>query len=183
MRTSTLLLAALLVIVAGCSDTSVTPVPPSGIGDVGFSLIPEIHVDRIVPAQFTPDSTVSVTISCQCRYAGTGWVSLFATGDGQIGRLLEPSDASLGQYTYKAIFPAGRYEVPLRILMTTSSLAAGLDVHVSCDSLIAGDALVHWMSPEGHAVWGPDLPPDCAWVFHSAYVHVTIPKVGQSGLN
>ncbi|MHB8078792.1 MAG: hypothetical protein ACYDIE_06020 [Candidatus Krumholzibacteriia bacterium] len=172
MRSMLVLVIIALLLASGCSDG------PVGV-DRGFSLIAELGVVCIEPAEYTPGSEVKLTVVCCARYTGTGQLFLVGLGGGgDVGTLEVPEEAQVGVYSCRLGFPAEPVEIPLTLLMTTTLDKPALEITVTIDSLLVGDSMVAWNSPEGYEVFRGDIPEDTMFLFNSAYEYVTIQRAG-----
>lgn len=163
-----------LLLTMGCSDEFGC----FAIIDRGFNLMADISVTHIEPAEFATGSELSLMVVCDCRYTGSGGFTIQGHGGGSdVGTLMAPEETPIGWYSYRLDLPAGRLEIPLTILMTARLDYVAFTISVECDSLLAGDSMVSWDSPEGRAVFQDDVPDNTAFIYNSVSARVTIHRV------
>jgi hypothetical protein len=158
-------------VIAGCSGDN-----PVDTRDGAFSLVvdPEINAS---PEHFTPGSQVSLTLTYEMRYRGSGIVSVIGHGGGNpVGILGDPYDTEIGFYSFPITFMAGQHEIPFMMEMTAVVQLPMLSFQISCDSLWTSEGMVGWETPEGHKIYREDIPPDTAFLVNNVGVSVTIPR-------
>ena len=157
------------LLVSGCSEHTLV--------DPGYALIPNLRVTHIEPSEYSPGAPMNLTVVFDSRYAGSGWFSLVGHGGGSdVGLLLEPEAAQIGFYSQRLTISAGRTEIPLTLLMTTTLDMAALSITVAIDSLLANDSLVPWNSPEGYDVFRADVPRGAVWISNTNITLVEIQR-------
>ncbi len=172
------LLIASFLLFCGCFDDDGGNNPVEVvISDSAFLLVENLSVVDIEPSQFILGSPLEFTVVCDCRYEGKGWISLVGHGGGHsVGIISSPLSGELGYLAHEVHIPEGELSVRFVLEPTTRSDLLAITVGVTCDSLLAGEGLVHWASEEGRNVYHGDIPPDSAFIFNGVGHRVTIPR-------
>ena len=178
MRVPIIAIGFLAVFLAGCTDNSdPTSVPE---GDGAFLLITSVSVENITPQEFTPGSPIEFTVVGNCRYSGSGKISITGHAGGlDVGTAVTPVSGPVGIVSYRMALPEGHFEVPfvLNILPEIHSFA--LTVAADFDSFLVDNQMYSWDSFEGHEVYHEDLPPNTAWVQNGIGMRFRIPKAEE----
>jgi hypothetical protein len=145
------------------------------IEDQSFSLIDSVTVQSIEPASYSQGGISKITLLCGMRYPGRGSILINSLGGaGIVGNLRSPIEGPVGAQLFTIDFPAGEFEVPVEIEMTTTLERCAFSVIVSCDSLYVNGAMVYWLSEEGYNVFRRDLPEDTAFIENRAYQQIAM---------
>jgi hypothetical protein len=170
MRITSLVAVLGVLVTCGCQSESEP-------GDPGFNLISSSTVESIEPSHYSPNTQVAIMFACECRYEGRGYVGIVGHGGGQsVGTISSPVSAEIGSVYYETSIPAGRFEIPISILMTTTLEQPAISITVTYDSLLVDGSMVYWSSPEGFAVFRGDLPEGGATINQMTTQVVTIPR-------
>ena len=165
------------LLIGGCSEDE-------GLGpevDKGWGFVTEVSILNVEEIRYVPGQVFKFSITAQCKYPGKGWVAVNGrNGGNDVGQMISPSEGVVGTTWFPVNISAGRLEVPIELRMTTESKYVGLDVHVSCDSLLVDGKMVHWESEEGRSVYWEDIPPDTMWIFNRSGQINTVYSEGEN---